>query len=754
MISALQYIEVDVPRCSLVYGTAPCTASIPTTGSIKCYQSRKTCQDIENFDEEVFTVRFSEAGDQYPADIEAINSLAGVSYTPAVVSLGENLGQRASLSVTFKDHRWSDTGGFDKYLADRDYDPFTQGTFWGKFRGRHRSLRGKAIRFIQGSVSQTLAEMETRHFLIESFEGPSPDGAFTIVAKDALKFADGDRSQAPVLSNGFLNAVIDDNDLSLTLSPAGIGNAEYPTGTPDYYVAIGGKEIVKVTSRSGDVLTIQRAQFNTEAVAHDAQDRVQLCLVYESEPPEFILNDLFVNYCGLSADYIPYSSWEAESASKLGQVYSVCIPEPTGVDKLASEIVQVCGLAVWWDDLFAKIRFNVLGTVSTDAALFDRSNTIEATFGIRDQPERRASQIWVYYGQINPLKKVDETDNYRSTAITADFDAEDDYGTPAIKKIFARWIADLGRSVALRVGALQLGRFVDPPRAISLDIHRENPVAPVLGSGYQVKALCLQDETGAAATVPIQITRLRPDKDRWKIEAQEMLFTAQDDFNPDDRTIIVDGNRFNINLRDAYDQLYPTPDSDTVVNCIIESGVIVGSLNTSLFAFEVGDWSDAVGVEINLVINGRIQGKGGNGAIGSVGSRPGDPGGPALRTTVPINVENLGDIFSGGGGGGDGDSVDGRAGGGGGGAGAPGGIGGIDRDGAKRSGDGTTEAGGAGGTQGGDGGAGGGPGLPGNDGPHSGTDWGAGGAAGTAIDGVSNITFIGPAGDIRGPQIN
>lgn len=48
----------------------------------------------------------------------------------------------------------------------------------------------------------------TRYFVVDSFDGPTPEGKYTIIAKDVLKFADGDRSQAPDLSNGFLAADI------------------------------------------------------------------------------------------------------------------------------------------------------------------------------------------------------------------------------------------------------------------------------------------------------------------------------------------------------------------------------------------------------------------------------------------------------------------------------------------------------------------------------------------------------------------
>ena len=130
-------------------------------------------------------------------------------------------------------------------------------------------LRGKSIRLIVGYEGQSLAEMETRHFVVESFDGPTPDGSFSIIGKDPLKLLDGDRAQAPMPNNGFLVGDITDTDTTLTLSPTGIGDAEYPASG---YLNIGGAEIVQFT-RSGETVTIvARGQLGTTAQAHQAQD--------------------------------------------------------------------------------------------------------------------------------------------------------------------------------------------------------------------------------------------------------------------------------------------------------------------------------------------------------------------------------------------------------------------------------------------------------------------------------------------------
>lgn len=689
------------------------------------------------------TFRFSTDVPYLPREFNAIPSIVGVSFTPVTISLGTNLGQRASLNVTFKDHRHVLNG-----------ESFNSGTFWGKWRARYGlRLRGRSVRWYQGLEGQTLEEMEVRHFIVESTEGPTPSGSFTITAKDVLKLADNDRAQAPLLSNGFLVSAIDDNDVTATLSPSGIGNAEYPASG---YVAIGGEEICSFT-RSGDVLTIVRAQLGTLAAEHDEQDRVQLVLNYTAEDPADIIYDLLVNYGGVDASYINLVSWQNETGSFLQRVYTATIPDPTGVNKLVSELVEQAALAIWWDDLNETIRLQVLRPISSTAAIYSEENTLQNSLQVKEQPTTRVSQVWTYFGMRNPLRPVDEPDNYRSTAITVDDEAEVDYGGPAIKKIFSRWIPAFGRSVATKLNQLILGRFVDPPRRFTFDVWRYNEDAnPTLGTGYQLESWVIQDETGAAAQAPIQVTRLNPMADKFQIEAEELLFdTSNQDVS--DRVIIVDSNVNNFNLREVHDTLYPevtgTESPAVTVTCIVQEGVTVGSSSVNSPAFTVGDWP--AGLDVSLEVIGRIQGRGGVGADGSdfgfFSAYIGGYGGPALYTDFPINLDcTMGEIWGGGGGGGGGKSAAGA-----GGAGKEVGQGGTFF---PSSGDpvpanpGTQTAGGEATSDGGDGGD---PGEYGHPGAPSKTLGNApvGGFAGAAILGTDMITVIGsPEGDILGPQ--
>jgi hypothetical protein len=732
MNRVLTYVEIDIPAFTQTSPDSP---------------------------ETELTLRFAIDTNYLPSSISAIASITDIQIQSATISLGEDLGQRGSVTVTFRDHR--------HIWAGEDFD---SGTFWGKFRARYGlTLQGNPLRLIRGTLGQELEDMETRHFLIDSTDGPDIYGIYKIIAKDILSLANGSRAIAPLLSNGFLVANITNVATTATLSPTGIG-AEYPASG---YVAIGGKEIVSFT-RAADVLTITRAQFNTTAQAHSAQDRVQLCLEYNADSAADIIADLLTTYAGIDSDFIPLSTWNAELSAYLNTVNSALVADPRPVDQLISELIEQAALALWWDNINQQIRLQVLRNISTNADVYNEDNILAQTLQITEQPERRLSEVQVYFSKINPLIQDDEDDNYRSSAKVEDDTAVTEYGNAAIKKIRSRWIPNGGRSVAETVANKQLGRFRDPPRLMKFELPRDQPQDPELGGGYQLGGTPFQTMTGAAELVPIQIVRLNPRADRFVIEAEEMLWTPfGGDINPNTRTIVFDVNSFNQNLRTVHDSLYATPIAGNIINAFVYEGVTVGSTTTASPALDIGTWPG--GVTVTLTVLGRIQGMGGSGgAGGSAGGgsafdgAAGSNGGIALYTRQAITLTSTnGEIWGGGGGGGGegatylgGDTYVGGDGGSGGagtnpGLGGPGGSVPAPNIAGTTGGNGTSETGGIG--LGADGGGPGLNGTAGTSGSGFGVSFGNGGAAGSAgagIDGDSFVTDSGAPGDIRGPQIN
>ena len=715
------------------------------TGTKKCFNTIRTCQDRANFTPSPLTLRFCmPAGDveftRLGQPVVVIPSIKSVGVTPAIINPGVDVGTRETVRVVFEEHPHSDAG-LDKYLDDRDYDPFQRGTFFAKLRARNPSLEGYALRMLIGEEGDALEDMTTYNYVIDSMSGLGEQ--VTIVAKDVLILADKKKAQAPRISNGVLAANITDVQTSAVLEPAGIGNAEYPASGK---VAIGGKEVCTFT-RSGDTLTLTRGQSGTDPDEHDEGDIVQLVLIYESEEPSTIINDLLVTYTpGIDASWINTSEWATEVDEYIGRLYSAEIADPTSVVDLLNELIEQVGLVFWWDAIALQLRLRSLRPVSAEAKIYNEDHTLATTFRATEQPGKRISEAWTYYGLRNPLEPIDEARNYRAAIATIDANADLDYEQPAIKKVFSRWIASNNRAAASRLNSMLLSRFRDAPRKFTFALYATIDEAPTLGGGFQVQAWSLQDDTGVVAPVPAQVTSIEPREDRYIVDAQESIFAPQDDLETA-KVIFIDENTQDANLRSLHDQIYSEPQEYDIIRCIIREGVIAG-------AFVIGDWPEFV--DITIINNGRIQGAGGRGA--SLDPGPGSTtGGTALYTRQPITIENNGQIWGGGGGGGIGRLINVgtqenpsyvSAGGGGGAGYAPG-------SGGQYNGSvGTTESGGAGGelsivvtSRGGNGGGPASAGLAGNDASSS------PGAAGLAVDGESYITWT-TEGAILGARVN
>jgi hypothetical protein len=681
---------------------------------------------------------------QVETAFDSIPALEGVSITPQVLDSGVSMGMRASVRVQLRD-----------FLYPFEGTDYSAGSFFGKLRARRRSLQGFALRVIRGEEGQLLSEMVTEHYVVESLTRSGEQ--VTIVAKDLLKLADGDRSQAPNVSRGRVLDDISDADTAFTLNPAGIGDLDYPSSGK---IAIGGSEVCGFT-RVGDVMTITRAQSGTDASAHEADELVQLVLIFDGESPADIIYDLLTQYTDVDPDWCPLSEWQDDIDTYVARLYSAEIVEPTPVQELINEIISQVGLVMYWDGIAQRIELRTLRPMVSDRYLL-ADEIIQESFRAEEQPAKRVSEVWTYFGLRDAFKDVDSPNSFRSVLVTVDATALEDYGQPAIRKVFSRWIVLNNRPAASRLNSMLLARYRDPPRKFSISLPRMS-TEPKLGDIFNIGHWSMQDEDGNEATTLAQFTSIEKTEDTYKCTAEEMLFNSAPGETPDDgdvdqveRVIFIDASVFNLNLKTLHDSLYAAAESGDTVTCIIAATAVVGSLSVDDYAFDVGDWP--VGVLITITVNGRIQGKGGDGAINTLDGdavpgifigRSAQDGGPALYTRFPVTVVNNGQIYGGGGGGGYQDYTTG---------------GGLSfhpdfRDGGGGSGstpglpNGTADAGGPPETIAATYGYGGGPGEPGAEGRPGSVGPDPGGAAGVAVDGDSFVTFT-PAGTIAGARIN
>ena len=726
----LRFAELVIKPCSRVYGVAPCTASLGVTGTTKCYNSPRTCQDPANFlegDEQV--VRWAMPTEDLPSDIEAMPCIRNISRRPQVVDAGEGLGVRESVTVNMHNFLHNDDG-FDPYPSDRTWNPYNRGTYWGKFSARWGNIDGKEFRTVDGYEGQSIDEMTRRHYIVESTAGPDASGNFSITGKDIIKLLDGDKAQWPLPSNGVLLASITDTDTSLTLDPSGIGS-EYPaSGT----ASIGDEKVTY--TRSGDVITLTgRGLSGSNQDDHDAGETFQAAEVFTSQDPAAIFRDLLTWGTDVPSEYIDYATWKDEVDDFLGRLYSAEIMRPTPIRQLLEELVREAGLTVFTDLANKKIVLKVLRQETPIVEIND-DFILAGSISSKKLSAKRISDVWVYYGKKNPLEKQGEQKNYAVVYAkpTANAVVALEGAPRAIRDVTSRWITVFNSSAAQSVADRLIARYENTPRKISLKIPNTYPLN--LGAQATIESRIFEDSTGSLEEpINCQITQIDNADGIYSAIFEEVIFGQVEPPNPTLRIIQINSDTLNVNLRTAHDSIYSGITTGQTVRLIISSGVKIGSSSSSP-ALDIGSWPSGVTVEIGGT--GRIQGIGGYTTIA----------GTALYTRYAVDIIDDIEIWGGGGQGGKGTVLGGippvlqydLVGGAGAGYLAPGGA-------TTEVGESTTYPVGSGGD----------PGQSGSDGYVIINDieqsTNPGKSPGDAIDGVSYVTLTG-APDIRGPQVN
>ena len=473
----VQIVEIDQDLCDNTYGTLPCTAVLGVSGSDRCFNTRKTCQDPLNYVQSPLTLRFVKAAANNSKTDYLIPSLVSVSTSPTVINAGNGLsnskplGMRATLTATFSDHPHSDLV-VDPYQDQRSYIATDRSTFWAKWLARNPYYQNRTIRVKDGYQGQSIASMTTRTYIIDQITGPDANGRVTVKAKDILALVDNKKATAPLVSAGEL--IADVTDSATTLRITGALAAEYPApGTVRM-----GDEVATYTG----VSTISPTEINltgctrgtdgTTADSQTAGDRVQLCLRYTTTNAVDIADELLTTYGSVDPSFINSTEWNAERDTWLSQfTVSSLITEPTGVTDLLAELTEQCLFYIWWDEREQEIKLKAIRPATeTPVVLNDASHLIEGSTAISENPTERISQVWVFRGQEDPTKALDDEKNYTNLRVRAALDEEsaDLYGEQVIRRIFSRWLTSGAQSITL--GTRLLARYKNNPQYLTVTL--------------------------------------------------------------------------------------------------------------------------------------------------------------------------------------------------------------------------------------------------------------------------------------------
>lgn len=508
----LQIVEIDVDRCTLTYGSAPCTAS-GAAGS-ECFNTFFTCQDPTNYDRGTLTLRFSKNQLTGIKTETIFPALQGVSTNPTRIALGKtderlgSLGKRARVEVSLSDFRWGDQIT-DPYVTTRAYSPAAQGTFFGKLRARWPYYYGRALRVRNGYVGDTIADMPTRHYIITEWVGPDSSGNVRITAQDPLKLADAEFAVCPRPSTGRLGKDIGDGFTgTVKFEVAGSGSAYDATGK----IAIG-SEIMAYSAVTADDITISaRAQDGTEASAHTAGDTVQQCYIADDALAYDVIEELLETFAGVPSAFLPKADWTTEIQTWLPTLrLNRVIGKPTPVRDLLAQIGDF-GIIFWWDEVDQEIKLKVnrpVGYTETVSDLTDESSILERTTAREDLDEQRLSRVLVWHAYINAIEGMTEGKNYKRLPIRIDVDAEsaDEYDQIRELQIYLPWLGPDGDDILARnIGARMLNRYRDTPQRLTFHVDVKDRDVSQIADLVRVTSYTLQDVFGASLATEMQVT--------------------------------------------------------------------------------------------------------------------------------------------------------------------------------------------------------------------------------------------------------
>lgn len=505
-------VEIDLPYCGLTYGSAPCTAAVGVTGSVKCFNTYKTCQDPTNFDGDgaspqavlgtTKTYRFCEMRQGLPVGVDMIPCIESVDLAPTKIIPDDGLGHRASITITLSDFTHHDRG-IDKYVTERTYNPAAQGTYFGKLITRNKSsYLGRPLRIRVGYLTSPFDwnNFQTRAYIIDRIDGPDEKGKVKIVAKDVLKRLDD--ALIPEKSSGALASSISAADVSLTLDD---NEDEYPSGGG--YVRIG-SEIIQYASRTGTTVSgLTRGTWGTTAATHAANDNVQLCVVWENTDVVDILEEIERDYAGIVQAYIPKADWDVEQATWLsGYRLTNIISKPEKVKDVVKQICQQALIFQWWDERDQEIKLKTIAPTLGNAGLSEldeEAHIISAS--VEDDLKDQITTCIVYFDRIN-FTEDNKPKNYRQAKVFVDADAEStfEYDRTKSKTIFADWLGGSSAGNVLRLASRTVSRLRDGLRTVEFELDAKDSPDVWAGDDFLFTSGALQDFDGSPMQTRLQ----------------------------------------------------------------------------------------------------------------------------------------------------------------------------------------------------------------------------------------------------------
>lgn len=512
-----EWVEIDLPLCSRVYGTAPCTASLSAQNPHKCFNLRATCQDPTNFLAGTpLTLKFSKVGIPLPAGFKAFPVLQNVRQSSTTANIGGAdprygaLGKQATLDFELLDFTHHERG-VDPYASERvsgaaqfdtvGYRPEERSTFLAKMKARWPNYAGGAVRVCRAYiVNGVITDQSTYNHILKEMAGPS-DGVLRVSAYSIFDLMNGKTAVCPRPMRGVLTADMTAVATSFTVTPAGIGDLEYAASG---FLTIGSE--IMAFARVADTFTVTRGQKGTTAANHTAADTVQQAWTCSNARLDDVASELILDFTTTPSSWVPTAEWEAE-VTRWGAsiLLTTTVTSPTPVGTLVGELADL-GCNIIPDERAGEIRLRMNRPIDGDTVY---SVTDENAYSItqEDREEDRVTQVYFVHKRADPTKGVgngDDVSNYLRRALTVNPDAVAIYGDVRTRTIRTRWL-DQGDDTTVAIVSWQLlRRFEKSPMRVKCLIDARDK-AILLSDVVQLRTDDLASTVGEVTTRLMQV---------------------------------------------------------------------------------------------------------------------------------------------------------------------------------------------------------------------------------------------------------
>lgn len=420
-------VKFGIDCCTLVYGSAPCTAA--GAASVKCYNSWSSCQDKANFTKGTKEVVICSLGQIPFAGPRPY--LKDLRYNPTEIKDGST--GRGRVTITAVDEPDDDIG-IDPYVDERTS---VQGTFWKKLIARNPNTKGRPVEILDGFIG--LAEVDFKERWVgEINKIELKNGSVSITCLDLLQSL-SDTEIPAKLNIKTVNAIT-------------IGQAEIILTTTAGLIAPGEirieDELIEYTgidSGQNKLTGGTRGAGGTVASAHDADSKVEPARYIAPTNPFDLLLSFLTDDAGIDAariDTAAFTYWRDWPETDID--FSTWLVKPTKLSTLFWEIVDLLDLNVWQneDQLITICRNlpNEPGRTYSDA-ISDGASIIHNSASAVLDDDFIKTRI-VLYWELTILGALEKEADYLSidTAVNLDLEDVNSLDQSIEDKIFCRWI--------------------------------------------------------------------------------------------------------------------------------------------------------------------------------------------------------------------------------------------------------------------------------------------------------------------------